>query len=74
VPVPAPHERKQLHESECNSHESEKVPTTNAILTQKTSKLLIVNYFRQTILTTKQVFKKKHAANRLVTMTNPFLW
>ena len=38
----APHERKQLHESEYNSHESETVPTTNSILT-KTSRLLIVN-------------------------------
>jgi len=35
VPVPAPHERKQLQESENNSHESEVVPTTNAILTQR---------------------------------------
>jgi len=30
-----PHERKQLYESEYNSHESEIVPTTNSILTQK---------------------------------------
>jgi len=35
VPVPATRERKQLHESESNSHESELVPTTNAILTQR---------------------------------------
>jgi len=33
--VPAPHGRKQLHESEHNSHESETVPTTNSILTQR---------------------------------------
>jgi len=33
--VPAPHEQKQLHESEYNSHESEMVPTTDSILTQK---------------------------------------
>jgi len=31
----APHERKQLHESEYNSHESETFPTTNSILTQR---------------------------------------
>ena len=33
--VPAPHERKKLHESEHNSHESEMFPTTNSILTQR---------------------------------------
>ena len=33
--VPTPYERKQLHESEYNSHESEMVPTTNSILTQR---------------------------------------
>jgi len=33
--VPAPHGRKQLHESDNNSQESEMVPTTNAILTQR---------------------------------------
>jgi len=35
----------------------------------ETSRLLIANYFRQTILTTKQVFSNKPSANRLVTMT-----
>jgi len=33
--VPTPHEQKQFHESEYNSHESEMFPTTNSILTQK---------------------------------------
>jgi len=33
--VQAAHERKQFHENENNSHESEMVPTTNAILTQR---------------------------------------
>jgi len=32
--LPTSHERKQLHESENNSHESGMVPTTNSILTQ----------------------------------------
>jgi len=31
--VPTPHEPKQLHESEYNSHESEMFPTMNFILT-----------------------------------------
>jgi len=35
VPVPAPHEQKQRHESVNNSHESEMVPTKNVILTQR---------------------------------------
>jgi len=48
------------------------VPTTNAILIQGQSRLLIANYFRQTILTTKQVFFNKPPDNGLVTMTNPF--
>jgi len=33
--VPTPHERKQPHEREYNSHENEMVPTTNSILTQR---------------------------------------
>jgi len=34
--VPALYERKQLHESKTiNSHESEMVPTSNSILTQR---------------------------------------
>jgi len=33
--MPTLHERKQLHESEYNSHESEMVPTTHSILTQR---------------------------------------
>ena len=33
--VPDPRERKQLHESEYNSHESEMIATTNSILTQR---------------------------------------
>ena len=33
--VSDPRERKQLHENEYNSHESEMVPTTNSILTQR---------------------------------------
>jgi len=43
--VSTPHARKQLHESEYNSHESDMVPlpTTYSILTQK-SRLLIANY------------------------------
>jgi len=53
----ASHERKQLHESEYNSHENETVLTTNSILIQ-TSRLLIANYFRQHALTTKH---KKYA-------------
>ena len=30
--VPTPHQRKQLHESEYNSHESKMVPNTNSVL------------------------------------------
>ena len=33
--VPIPRGRKQLHESEYNSHELEMFPTTNSILTQR---------------------------------------
>jgi len=33
--MPDPHERKQTHKSEYNSRESEMVPTTNSILTQR---------------------------------------
>jgi len=33
--LPAPHERKQLHESEYNSHDSEMFSTANSILTQR---------------------------------------
>jgi len=33
--MPTPHERKQHHESEYNSHESAMVPSTNSILTQR---------------------------------------
>jgi len=33
--MPTPHERKQLHKSKYNSRESEMVPTTNSILTQR---------------------------------------
>jgi len=40
----------------------------------ETSRLLLANYFRETILTTKQVFLNKPSANRLVTMAYPFLW
>jgi len=60
VLVPVPYERKQLHESENDSHESEMVPTTNAILIPGPSRLLIANNFCQTILTTKQVFLINH--------------
>jgi len=42
APVLTPHERKQLHESEYNSHENKMVPTTSPILAQ-TSRLLIAN-------------------------------
>jgi len=33
--VPAPRERKQLHECENNSYEKEMFPNTNSILTQR---------------------------------------
>ena len=67
MPVPAPHERKQLQTRwkqfnwKRNGSNDECYPHTG------TSRLLIANYFRQTILTTKQVFSNKPSANRWVT-------
>ena len=63
--VSTPHERKKLHESEYNSHESELVPTTNLILTQRQeavdSQLLSSKYSYY------KTHKNKPSANRLVT-------
>jgi len=67
-----------MNENSCTkvttiSHESEmddeRHPDT------ETSRLVVANYFRQTVLTAKQVFLKisQTPANRL-TLTNPFLW
>jgi len=45
--VPTSHERKQLHESDYNSHGSELVPlSTTFHIDTETSRLLIANLFR----------------------------
>jgi len=56
--VPVPHERKQLHESEYNSHESEIGSIHEFHLDTETSRLLIANWFRQNIFTNKRNFFK----------------